>query len=225
VLGVMNVAALLSIHNRLALLASMEPLANEPRVKDYDEIEEPRGPYPDPKVRCMKAEYQFPNLKVSVLFVEYLNSNHLLFEISRESSEPEHSHEYSTVINKRNIVNEPIQRLYTAISALNSTQTLKNVNGGIIEMEIEYQHMRSLTEYFNVINTTLVPVKPSNIIRSPLFPEFIAHDGDAAIFDQQFVLVVCNLFETFAANMRTGLLTYIQLLPMGPQREKQGVQP
>ena len=94
----MDVPALLHIYNRLTLMSREETIngrgnsdvpETEPRrISDTQYTKEPRGMIPNPKVRCYAASFNMPTKTCTISFIEYTETNHLVFNINKITTQP-----------------------------------------------------------------------------------------------------------------------------------------
>ena len=180
----MDVPALLDIYNRLTLMTREETIngmgnsdvpGTEPRpISDSQSTKEPRGMFPDPKVRCYAASFNMPGKTCTISFIEYTETDRLVFNIDKSTTQPLRDTKQEFVCDKRNLP-EFMTSLFTAVKKL--TIKMEMQRKGILTllvMKINHVHCYVTGEIWTCYESERlleVTLRPGNV--QPNFGDII----------------------------------------------------
>jgi hypothetical protein len=222
---VMDVPALLSIYNRITFLVDGDRVrpdlekqlaGREPNGDSHTEANvhnEPVGSFPQPKFKCRMASIAGRLDLCRVCFVEYDDSETLIVDIVYEYGDSGGTSRLNTVCKKNAIGCTAIETLYRALKEIPIiAQTVLEVYGGIVTMELTYPHMSRGNP--NVCSkprsTIIVPVQAPRInpAASILFTQFVNRNHNITVIGNRFVIL--------GSQFHDGLITYLDDRVFGP---------
>jgi hypothetical protein len=223
----MDVPALLSIYNRLTLMASNVDEERfggvihdkdiqknpEPRNPHNANQEEPSGPILTPKVRCHTASFSTQIRACQMSFIDYTETEHLVFKISKRIHGTVTANEF--VCDKRNLP-DFMTSLFTAVKALTIKMVMekRSVLVDYIMYEMRIYHLdfsfRDVWRCSKTDSMLQVPLRPNGVMPNV----------------GNIILARCEGFHEDADIMRGRAFAYtnghisirpIESLPSGPR--------
>ena len=197
----MDVPALLHIYNRLTLMTREETIngrgnsdvpGTEPRpISDSQSTKEPRGMFPNPKVSCYAASFNMPGKTCTISFIEYTETDRLVFNIDKSTTQPLRDTKQEFVCDKRNLP-EFMTSLFTAVKKL--TIKMEMQRKGILTllvMKINHVHCYITGEIWTCYESERlleVTLRPGDV--QPNFGEIILErcvdiHGDVGIIQER----------------------------------------
>jgi hypothetical protein len=211
----MDVPALLSIYNRLTLMASNVAASNneeyfggvdgdlerQPPSREHHDSEnskEPRGLLVNPKINCYMASFNTQTQTCKMSFIEYTETNHLVFKIEKHILETGRDTRYEFVCDKHNLA-EFMTSLFTAVRTATIGTEMNEIRryGDFTMLQMKIYHL-----IFFMGNPTMACRLTDSMLEVPLRPNGVMPNVGDIILDR------CVGFRDDADIMRGRALAY-----------------